>query len=212
MTMRPVHKTYTVATVSTTGIATGLTGAGPFTAFTASGPGDGLAHVISLTSSANLSGINITILGTDADGVTQTETRAGPTGNTVNTTALFATITSITAASTLAANTMDVGWTAVSNGGTIPTEFYLQGAPTSCQVALTGTAGFDIETTLSNLHPAGATPSLQSAYTWLNDANFTGKSASLAADIAVKGITALRLAVNSYSTGAVLVLSVITPK
>lgn len=211
MTMRPLHKTFTVAAVSTTGIATGLTGAGPFTTFTAAGSGDGLAHVISLTSAANLSGIDVTITGTDADGVSQTETRAGPNATTVSTTALFKTVTSISVASTLGANTLDVGWTAVSTSQTIPTEFYVDTA-SSVQVALTGTANFDVEVTLSNLRPNEATPSLQSAFTWTNDANFTNKSATLAANLAVTAPTAIRLVLNSYSTGAVLVLSLVTPR
>lgn len=211
MTMRPVYYSFTPANTTTTGIVSGLTGAGPWTTFTLSGPSDGLAHQLSLTSAANISGINITVTGTDADGVAISETLAGPAANTVETTKYFKTVTQISAASTLGANTMDVGWVDEFVSQTIPLEFYLQGLTPVCQVTLTGTANFDIEDTLSDIRESYAPPPAQSDYFWQNDANFTNKSASLNANLALAP-RAIRLVINSYTNGAVLELAIVTPK
>jgi len=209
MTMRPVTYTFTPANTTTTGIATGLTGAGPWTTFTLSGPSDGLAHQLALTSAANLSGINLTVTGTDADGVAISETLAGPNATTVETTAFFATVTQISAASTLGANTLDVGWVDEFVSQTIPLEFYVQGQTVNVQVELTGTANFDMEDTMSDIR---AVPQpAQGDLLWLNDANFTNKTASLSSPLAVVA-RASRLAVNSYTNGAVFSVTYITAK
>src|SRR3569623_1393634 len=107
--MRPINKTYTPDDDSTTGFKTGATGAGPFTMTTTS-PGDGLAHLVSLTSTANLSAISMTQTGTDAEGRAQTEEVTGPNNTTVYGTKYFATLTSVSASATLGANTMNVGF------------------------------------------------------------------------------------------------------
>lgn len=203
-----------VADESTTGIATGLTGAGPFSTFTASGPTDGLAHQLSLTSTANLSGINITINGTDADGRTQTETRAGPNNTTVETSKYFKTVTSITAASSLGANTMDVGWVDEVASRTIHLDDSRAEAA-MVSVDHTGTAAWTIQTTncnvdrLSDSAPFAYTD--QEALFWFADANFTGKSADTHNQLALKGRTAMRLITTSYSSGAELQIYVTHP-
>lgn len=210
MTARPSYFTFSPAAEDTDGIANDLTGAGPWTPNVAAGPGDGLAHQLSLSSAANLSAINITIVGTDADGQAVTETRAGPNANTVETTTFFKTVTTITAASTLGASTLDIGWVDEVVSQTIPLEIFNNEGPPYCQVTLTGTANFDIEDTMSDIRATSSPPPGQDSYTWLNDANFTGKSASLSAQLAVMA-RAIRLVTNSYSTGAVIGLAVITP-
>lgn len=209
MTMRPVAYSFTPADESTTHFATGLTGAGPWDSsdFTRAATTDSLAHQVTLTSGSNLSGINITITGTDADGKAVTETRAGPASNTVETAAYFKTISAISAASTLGANTMDVGIADEFVSQTIPLEVYVNNE-VSCQVTLGGTANFDIEDTLSDIRQSPQAS--QGTYTWLNDANFTGKTASLANPLAVFA-RAIRLAINSYSSGATLELAISTP-
>lgn len=211
MAMRPKYLSFTPADEDTDGIANDLTGAGPWTPNVASSISDGLAHQLSLSSSANLSGIDITIVGTDADGQAVTETRAGPNNNTVETAAFFASVSSITAASTLGANTMDVGWVDEFVSETIPLEVYLRGQTVNCQVNLTGTANFDIEDTMDDIRASSSPPPSQEDYVWLNDANFTNKSASLSAPLAVVA-RAIRLCVNSYSSGAVLELDIISPR
>ena len=212
MTMRPVYYDFVPSDEDTDGIVVGLTGAGPWLAasFIRSGPPDGLAHQISLVSTANLSGINITITGLDADGVEFSETRAGPNNNTVETSQYFKEIISISAASTLGANTLDVGWVDEFVSQTIPLETILHN-PVSAQVTLTGTANFDIEDTLSDIRGSYSPPLAQNTFTWLNDGNFTAKTATLAAELAIAGIRGIRLAVNSYTNGALFNLAIVTP-
>ncbi len=210
MSQRPVYYTFSPAAEDSDGIANDLTGAGPWVPNIAAGPNDGLAHQVSLTSGANLGAINITITGTDADGRAVTETRAGPAANTVETTTFFKTVTTISAASTLAANTMDVGWVDEAVSQTIPVEWYLTGGKMTAQVKLTGTANFDIEETNSDLRATYSPPPSQDSFFWQNDANFTNKSASLTAELAIL-CRAVRLAINSYSSGAVLELGLVAP-
>lgn len=211
MTMRPSYFTFSPAAEDSDGIANDLTGAGPWTPNVASGPADGLAHQVSLSSSANLSAINITITGTDADGQTVTETRAGPNNNTVETTAFFKTVTTISAASTLGANTMDVGWVDEGASPTIPLEIFTDSAHAAAQLTISGTANVDIEGTMSDIRASYSPPPSQADFTWIDDANFTGKSASLAANLATNW-RAIRLVFNSYSSGASVKLAIITPR
>lgn len=213
MTMRPVYYDFAPSDADDNGIASALTGAGPWDSgdFITTTIPDGLAHQISLKSGANLSGINITVTGLDADGQEQTEVLAGPSNNTVETTAYFSQVTSISAASTLGANTMDVGWVDEFTSQTIPLEIYLRGLLPTCQVELTGTANFDIEVTNSDIRASSSPPPAQDDYLWLNDANFTNKSASLVANLATLA-RAIRLVINSYSSGAVLQLGIVTPR
>jgi hypothetical protein len=207
MTARPSYFTFTPSNESTTGFASGLSGAGPFGPFSAIP--DGLAHQVSLTSAGNLSAITFTITGPDADGVTISESLAGPNVSTVETTRYFKQVTQITVSSTTGATTFDVGWVDEFVSKTIPLEIFL-GLNVNCQVTLTGTANFDIEDTMSDIR-ASSPPPGQHTYTWLNDANFTAKSASLSSPLAVVA-RAIRLAVNSYTSGAILDLGVITPR
>ncbi len=214
MSSRPKQFSFTPANESTTHFATALTGAGPFippTGFTRSATTDALAHQVTLTSAANLSGSNITINGTDADDRTIAETIAGPNVNTVETTKFFKTITSITASVSLGANTMDVGIADEFVSPTLPQERYLvSGFPPAVQVIITGTINFDIEDTDSDFRDTPNSPPAQDTLNWLNDANFTNKTASLAANLAYTP-QAIRFVANSYSAGATVKMTVHTP-
>lgn len=213
MSMRPVYLSFTPATNTSTFFATGLTGAGPWTTadFTTDSTGDNLAHLIDLTSTADLSGITLTVAGTDADGNSISEAVTGPNIATVSTTKFFKTLTSITASSTLGANTLDIGMNDGAVSRTIPLEQYLQGSLTHVQVDISGTINFDIEDTLSALHATPNSPPAQDSFLWVNDANFTGKTADIQASLAVLA-RAIRLSVNSYTAGATIALGVVTPK
>lgn len=65
-------------------------------------------RAVSLTSAGNLSASNITVVGFDQYGQLQTQTRAGPNANTVNTLKAFASVLSVTSGTT-SATTMSVG-------------------------------------------------------------------------------------------------------
>jgi hypothetical protein len=68
-----------------------------------------VGRAVSLTSAGNMSGANITVVGYDAYGYYQSETRAGPNANTVNTAKTFKWIASVTSDTTDAVNTISVG-------------------------------------------------------------------------------------------------------
>jgi hypothetical protein len=203
--MRAKYFLFAPSAVDDDGIADDLTGAGPWDAsdFIRTDVPDGLAHTISLTSTANLSGIDITITGTDADGAVISETLAGPNNNTVETTKYFKTVTSISAASTLSTNTLLVGWANKVASQTIPLDTYAR-PPATVQLTITGTASIDVEDTISNIRDGGE----QSSWTWLVDANFDDRTASVGGNLSVSGLRAMRMVFNSYSTDAVVELAI----
>lgn len=65
-------------------------------------------RAVSLTSTSNLSGLNVTVVGFDYRGNLNTSTRAGPNNNTVNTLKAFKSVLSVTPSATNA-GTMSVG-------------------------------------------------------------------------------------------------------
>lgn len=66
-------------------------------------------RAVSLTSAANMSAGNVTIVGFDRFGSKLTQRRAGPNANTVNTLKAFLSVLSVTSDTTDAVNTMSVG-------------------------------------------------------------------------------------------------------
>lgn len=152
MNPNPKKVTYTPTAISANGIAAALTGAGPFLTFAAPGPADLLEHQVSLQSAANLSGINITITGTDANDNIVSEVHVGPNANTVVSVKFFKTVTLITAASTLGANTMAVGWGAPARTKWEQIDYWQNSFAASTAVALTaGSINFDMQHTYDPL-------------------------------------------------------------
>ncbi len=204
--MRPFYKLYSPSAEDTDGIVDGATGAtSPLTQLT-TGPGDGLAHQINITSAANLSGITFTLTGTDADGVALTEAVTGPAATTVESTGYFKTVTSIAISATLGANTVDLGWVDEIVTPTIPLNTYARGA--SANVDVTGTVNYTVEATHSDM----VTREADGPFNWfeLDDPNID--LISITADVAF-GIfpmpRAIRLKTNSYSSGATLALRIV---
>lgn len=147
--MRPNSKktTYTPAAVSANGIAAALTGAGPFVP-TAPGAADNLGHQVSLQSAANLSAINVTVTGTDANDNVISEVHAGPNANTVLSVKYFKTVTAISVSSTLGVNTMNVGWGAPAQTRWEQIDYHQNSFAASHAVALTaGTINYDLQHT-----------------------------------------------------------------
>lgn len=138
--MRPKRLTYTLQALDADGYLNDATGAGPWTTILAQTT-DGMAHKVTLASTANLSAINMTVTGTDANGQAQTEVIAGPNNNTVTTTKYFLTVTSVSAASTIGAETMDVGWAAACATPTYPVNPYANNGP-SIGVDIGGTVTY----------------------------------------------------------------------
>lgn len=211
MTMRPVYYSFAPADEDTNGFANDVTAADgdPFTLITDETP-DALAHKVVITPSGSVTG-NYVISGIDADGQAVSETLATDTTNAVTSVNTYASGLVVLAPAGLGAETVDIGWADEFTSKTIPLEFYLQGDRPSIQATLSGTANFDVEVTNSDIRASYSPPPSQSDYAWLNDANFTNKSASLIATLATI-VRACRLAVNSYSSGATIELAIVTPK
>jgi len=190
------------ANASLTGFLSNATGA--TWALDATSSGDSLAHQVSIRndSATDHSAKTAILTGTDADGKAQTETVNLPAGSaTIESTKYFLTLTSVVPSATIGADTMDIGWVDEFTSQTIPLNHYANNAA-SVQVTVTGTINFDIEDTLEN--PFDATLVDQAALDWLNDANFTAKTASLANNLSMTGVRAIRVVVNSYTDTAEL--------
>ena len=200
--MRPKTLNLDPANANLTGFLSNATGA--TWTLTATSSGDSLAHQVSiLNDTANDHSAKTAILtGTDADGRAQTETINLPgVSATVESTKYFLTLTSVVPSATIGADTMDIGWVDEFVTQTIPLNHYANNAA-SVQVTVTGTINFYVEDTLEN--PFDSSLADQSALDWLNDANFIAKTASLAANLAMTGVRAIRIVVNSYTDTAEL--------
>ena len=150
--MRPRKFSYTLSALDADGFCVDVTGTIQTTPWTtiAGSPADGLAHQTTLASTADLSGIDITVNGTDAEGREQSETIAGPNNNTVNLIKYFKTVTSVSASGTLGENTMLVGWTGACQTKTYVLErFDGAGASVGCYVG--GTISYVIQNTNDNV-------------------------------------------------------------
>jgi len=188
--MKPRRFSYTLAALNATGFATGLTGAGPVTTFNAQT--DGTAHQTTLVSAANLSGITLTIVGTDAQGNVLTEVTTGPNATTKNLTNYFKSITSITASGTLGANTMNVGWTALCQTPFFPVDHAKLTGPVF-SVGVGGTITFTAQQSVSPIFDSSITPVWQTLGTVSATAN--------AITQALAGTTAVRCTVASHTSG-----------
>lgn len=161
----PAADTQAISATQTLGAAGGLlingtlaqtlTGGSPYVIF------PGISRTVSLTSVNNLSGVNFTITGTYR-GAVQTETRAGPNNNTVFTTALFDSVTSITTSG--AATAVSAG-----SGTTGQTQWYNYNyhaiyPSISAQIIVTGSPNityswsFTLDDIQTNASPATFTP------------------------------------------------------
>jgi hypothetical protein len=77
--------------------------------------GSNLATTVTFTSTGNISGVTMTVTGTDANGDAQSENIAGPNNNTVTTTNAFLTVTQVAADGAVGTNTK-IGFTATTTG------------------------------------------------------------------------------------------------
>lgn len=199
--MRPILLSYTPLDDSTTYFATGLTGAtGVLTTFAVT---DSLAHNVSLTSAANLSGITMTVAGLDADGQAQTEAIVGPNANTVYGSKFFSRLNTITFGATLGANTMDVGIKDACISQTVPVNYLAFDFNVTLMVAITGTINYDVEYTEQAIYD-----SQPSTLAWFNHATIVAKTANFDG-VTTSPIRAVRLAVNSSTSGATASLTIL---
>src|SRR3990167_9103283 len=119
--MRPIKFSYTPEDNNLTGLASNVTGA--TWTITDTTVGDGLAHKVTIRndSATDHSGKTALLTGTDADGLTQTETITLPdVSATVTSSKYFATVVTAVPSATIGGDTMDIGWSDVAIGPTFP--------------------------------------------------------------------------------------------
>lgn len=190
-----------VADANLTGFASNVTGAS-FT-ITTTATTDGLAHQVSIRNDTanDHSAKTITLVGTDADGYAQTEAVTGPgNGATVESTKYFKTLTSATPSATIGADTFDIGWVDEVASRTIMLD-RTKGFGAMCQVDVTGTLDYTIQVSISHR----STYAGQASFAWVATTNtvHVASTADKIGDIEPQ-ITAARLILNSYSSGAEL--------
>jgi hypothetical protein len=203
MPTRPKRFTYTPANANLTGFASNVTGA-TFT-LTANNSGDSLAHQVSIKNDTvnNHSGKTVTLVGTDPDGQALTEVVTGPGPSaTVESTGYFLTLTSATPSATIGSDTFDIGWVDEFVSQTIP--FNWRGNQATVDVVVTGTINYTVQYTPS-LIQTEATP-----FDWKdsNDGSVVGATTDQTSSWDLP-IMASRIKVNSYSSGATLVYTLI---
>ncbi len=204
--MRPLYKLYSPSAEDTDGIVDGATGATTPLVQLTTGPGDGLAHQINITSAANLAAITFTLTGTDADGVALVEAVTGPAATTVESTGYFKTVTSIAISATLGANTVDIGWVDEFVTPTIQLNTYAQGV--SGNVDISGTINYTVQATNSDIR----TRADDGAFNWFDVVDATIDLIDITADVQF-GLgpipSALRLKANSFSANATAALRLV---
>lgn len=108
----------------------------------------GVNRVVSLTSTNDLSTVNVTVTGT-LNGVNVSETLSGPTSNTVVTTQVFSTITSITVDATVTALSAGTGTTGYTDWFTF--DRHASVANVAIAVDATATVSYSLQITLDNV-------------------------------------------------------------
>lgn len=202
--MRPIIKSYTPADDDTDGFANDVntTSGLPFT-LAATTVGDEMAHLVIITPSGSVSG-NYTITGTDADGHAQTETLATSTTNPVTSAKFYKTVTSVLAPSGIGAATVDIGWTDDVVSQTIPLDWPVNPFSVGFNVDVSGTINFTVQHTFQNVLSV-ADPAQG---TWMPDATVASKTADTDGSFTTP-VMAVRLLINSLSSGATISLTVI---
>lgn len=117
----------------------------------------GFSRVISLTSTNNLSAVNFTVTGI-YKGALQTQTIAGPNNNTVSTTLLFDSVTSISTDAAAAAVSAGIGATGQTDWyqfNNFSSTDYL-----SVQVVVTGAITYSFQSTLDDVLNLAITPTV----------------------------------------------------
>lgn len=205
---RPFTRTYTPSDADADGYVDG--GSGASLTLLASSAGDGLAHQLNFTSTADISDHTFTVVGTDADGIAQTEVVTGPNNTTVESTGYFLTVTSITPDATLSTDEVDIGWVDEFVGPTIPINW--RASEVSIEVDVGGTINYTLRQTFDALTPSATYPAGPSAstLTWSNctDGDLVAATTDQITNYD-KPVTALQMQANSYSSGASVRINVV---
>lgn len=201
--VRPYNKLFTLATTSGAASYFANDVSGASWALAHNTAPDSLAHQITILNNTGNShvGQTITIVGLDQDGFSQTETITGPGPSaTVTSTFYYSSITSVTPSSTFGADTVDIGYSNTISGPTFPLS-WREGVP-YIDVYVTGTLNGTVQYTGDLINMGAVAP-----YNWITESgsvmtNFTGSVISSPAVTYSSVPIAVRLIINSYSTGA----------
>jgi hypothetical protein len=204
--MRPIKQgPFTPAASDVDGLAANATGA--TWSLSANGAGDGLAHKITITGGqiADHSAKTAVITGTDADGNAQSETVSLPNGTaTVTSVKHYLTVESIVPSATIGADVMNLGWSAVSMGQTLPLE-WRSDAAAAMMVEVSGTINTTVQETYANVYTGNP-----STLPWVDIAALAA-STTTTSGTATAGANAVRLLVNSVTAGATVSLYISQP-
>lgn len=200
---------YTFAGASTTYVATAQTlGAAGNMTLDGSGSqvsptrrmtltGSGFARTISLTSTGNISGVNFTITGTDIRGAALVEVLAGPNNNTVYSTGLFYTVTSIAANGAVGtATSAGIGTTGKSQWYKI--NYQITPVAIGLGVAVTGTINWTIQQTTADVE---ASEPVAAEIISHPDTNLVAQTVSRQGNYAFP-FGATQMVINSSTTGS----------
>lgn len=183
-------------------VAETLGAAGNFaiTGALASGGSATLDHARQLVCTAvgNESARTFTVTGTDADGVAQTEAITGPNATTTESTKYFKTVTQI-ASDDATANDVSFGTVDEASSHIYPVNQYAA-IGTAIHVNVTGTLDFTVQERFDDIQ---ASVTAKQTDNWQNITALTTKTADTTATATV-GATALRVIINSHSSGAEL--------
>jgi len=210
--MRPIRVNVDLSTVDTNGVfeAQTLGGAGAVIlngAEITSGVWtalDGFAKKIGINCSADISTTTFTITGfRDSAGIIAiTDTITGINNTTVESSEYFYSITSIISDAAVGTNIIG-GAVDESITRTIPLNW--RGGITSINLDFTGTANVTVQQTFDNVQDLN-----NLTYNWQNSPSASLVNATSSSNNAYEGVpTALRLVVNSYSTGAAVLMTII---
>ena len=210
--MRPKSYSYTPADDDTDGFANDQTGATCTLAATSAG--DSMAHLVIITNNSAVdhsdNSETFVLTGTDADGFAQTETIAGPAASvTTASTKYFKTLTSVVPSITWVTDTYDVGWTDDVVSKSIPLDYRKNPFQVGLGVDISGTISYTVQfcnDPLRSVDPNVAEPA-PSTLKWWNHEALTSLTADAFGNMVVP-VTAVRLLLNSLTSGATIALQV----
>jgi hypothetical protein len=158
------------------------------------------ARTVSLTSTGNLSASNITIVGTDIYGNAVTQTISGPSNNTVYTTSLYHTVTSVSTDSALG-TAMSVGSGTTGSSRWYKVNYNNNYFTTTIAGETTATISYTVNQTLDNVDNSSVTP-----VSFAVDTTLTAATGNILFT-STKPVVAYQIVINSSSTnGAVNVV------
>lgn len=156
------------------------------------------ARQLVITSVGNDAGITFTVTGTDADGLALSEVVTGPNATTTETAGYFKTVTQI-ASSGATADDVSVGTVDEASSHTYPVN-QVAANGTAIHVNVTGTINFTVQERFDDIQATGNPVQTNN---WQSITALAAKTADTTSTASV-GATALRILVNSHSSGGEL--------